>query len=998
MSAASISSSQNQQHDNRQAELIKACVSGQIPLVRSLLNASSISSAASGSLTAPWTTASEKDTLRLSLQRAAARGNLEIVQLLLGHNAEIEPKYDPKKGDEVGSLFRAAEMGHTPIVEELLSKGANLENARDRFGRWALTVAAMSGHTDTVLALIKGGAHPDWKDREGRTTLLYLASEKSYAPAKPATEQKPTKGQKMYPINEKILYAIVEADSDLEARDSTFRTPLIWAAVNGKTEFVKFLLEGLSEHKRVVIDASNDKGRSALHFAAESDFEGIVELLLKHHATTKIASEGGWTALHNAAQKGNASVVEMLLNAGAPVNAELSNGKTALHWAAQNGHRHVANVLLKRPDTKLFVKDSYERTPIICAAENGHDDIVQMLSPGKTGSRLSAEARFACNNFKATIVDFGLEGQPKDKSQRVMEVPVYDLLYGWDSVHERSKVPSLIKNMKIKPAFRWIHIPHNNVAWVEAMLTKNFVEAGHREIAEFKALEKCFSQEHRGSTAHSSFMRTYAQRIQPVDYRQPTFSTPGEKHTKPGGMDGNVIQEENALGIIPTPAITVEPSTPLQGSLDTLGDKDKRREAFQKGNVQQGTPGGKKKKADKHAEKKAAKEEGLKKVDSKGNGGGKGTPSKKQGNQKGDARKDSLASKLSKEPAGKLVLFMPFLHYESDLYRARMSKAINKASILNPPLDSDGAPIPSALHESGPTTPDDMLIKAYLNPQPGNTQPGLHPRRTLDQFFYHGIDTAVRDQDQVVYRYCKARNIEMKVFMVDQLWMWILGKDLIVTCFPQRWQQPPNDPLNVLKGIIEDIDVKANRTPVKSVYDLAMVITSRCSGIFDRHRLDDEDYQFVEMFESSLGHLTNEETRLFDRFNRASGKATKWLKEHRRSRTRRVLMGSGEEGEFDDPTFVDTLLDIRVETSVLLEIKDIRDELNIIKMVLQNQLHILPDFAEHVSEEQGGKKSLEAMEVRKKLKDQIKIIEVHIKDLNRMDKQAELIYNSVSIL
>ena len=102
-----------------------------------------------------------------------------------------------------------------------------------------------------------------------------------------------------------------------------------------------------------------------------------------------------------------------------------------------------------------------------------------------------------------------------------------------------------------------------------------------------------------------------------------------------------------------------------------------------------------------------------------------------------------------------------------------MSRAINRTQTLNP-LNPD-----ADASDPMPSTPDDMLIKAYLNVHSSNTQPGLHPRRTLDQFFYHGIDTSVRDQDQVVYRYCKERKIEAKVFMVDQLWMWILGKGII---------------------------------------------------------------------------------------------------------------------------------------------------------------------------------------------------------------------------
>ena len=75
-----------------------------------------------------------------------------------------------------------------------------------------------------------------------------------------------------------------------------------------------------------------------------------------------------------------------------------------------------------------------------------------------------------------------------------------------------------------------------------------------------------------------------------------------------------------------------------------------------------------------------------------------------------------------------------------------------------------------AVHHSG-LSKDEKLIHAYLL----DASP-LHPRRTLDQFCYSAGDTDLRDQDQVVYRYCKRNGIEPKLFMVDQLWLWILGK------------------------------------------------------------------------------------------------------------------------------------------------------------------------------------------------------------------------------
>lgn len=75
---------------------------------------------------------------------------------------------------------------------------------------------------------------------------------------------------------------------------------------------------------------------------------------------------------------------------------------------------------------------------------------------------------------------------------------------------------------------------------------------------------------------------------------------------------------------------------------------------------------------------------------------------------------------------------MPFLHYETDERRRKLSRAIKSVREHTQQID--------------PPNRDSLLIQAYLN----STPPLLHPRRTLDQFFYHGIDTTARDTDQYV--------------------------------------------------------------------------------------------------------------------------------------------------------------------------------------------------------------------------------------------------------
>jgi hypothetical protein len=51
--------------------------------------------------------------------------------------------------------------------------------------------------------------------------------------------------------------------------------------------------------------------------------------------------------------------------------------------------------------------------------------------------------------------------------------------------------------------------------------------------------------------------------------------------------------------------------------------------------------------------------------------------------------------------------------------------------------------------------------------------------------------------------------------------------------------------------------VLTEKPPINSVYDLALLITSRCCGVFDRHKLDNENFQFLDMFESSIGKVVS---------------------------------------------------------------------------------------------------------------------------------------------
>lgn len=866
----------------------------------------------------PWTTNGDHDALRQALQKAAARGKLSLVQLLLQHGADANTRRD----GEVSALVKAADAGHVAVVLELLAQEAD-PNWRNRNGQTALFSSSMRGHNQVVKALLEGGANVKARDKEGRTALSFLASEK---PGK---------------WNLETLKLLLENGADVEVRDQVERTPLLWAATAGNVQLANILLEYGAN-----IAAANNRGRTALHLASESNHQDLVELLLRRGADVSATSDGGWTALHNAAQRGNTPIVSLLLDANANVNAELSNGMTALHWAAFSGHEEVVKLMLDKANPNLAIKDSFDRTPMLCAAEKYHAEIVQLLSPTRAAARLPQVAQDACKKFEATVVDFGTFRH--EKKQIVFKHSVHELLYGWDEENDRPKVPTLTKFIKYQPDFRWIHLPANNIAWVETLLAKTFIEGGHRDIEAFKALEKCFDQEHRGPLAHANFMRTFCQRISAP---QSHVTDNNEKQMQP------VCEEQFEVSSLPKSSQTGGESTPKK--VQDLGDNGTPKPDAKKGKSEQI--------AERHPKRaKRAK-------------GPPGKPSEASRSSSSLAMRENL--KFS-PASGKIVLFMPFLHYETEDRRKKMSRAIYNAR--------SGHANPSAT-----MSPDSVLMDAYLD----NTQ-RLHPRRTLDQFFYHGIDTSQRDTDQVVSRYCQHQKIETKVFMVDQLWLWVLGRDLIITCFPQRWEQPKQDPLNVLDGIIEETNAKT-RPPIQSVYGLAMLITSRCSGMFDRHRLDAQNLQFLDMFESSIGTVTDRESQLFSNFNSASAQSAQWT---RRSRQRpKVPNVSSDQMAGEDHMYPDALLDISVETSLLAEIKDIRDELNILGVIIDSQLHVLSEFEGCIIGElrtEGSRRSTEGIifEIKKRSREQWRLLEVHQKDINRMDQQAQSIYMSLTHL
>ncbi|OJK04407.1 hypothetical protein ASPACDRAFT_20712 [Aspergillus aculeatus ATCC 16872] len=880
--------------------------------------------------------------LRIGLMRSCERGSIAATEYLL----QIGAKTDVAS-NRPSPLLRAVERNHVRIVQLLLDHGASTETP-DKKGRTVLMTAAWKNHWHALQLLIARGADVNARDHKKRNVLHNLAADKQCDWGEDVIE---------------LLLSTTCTLDGLAGQDELGRTPLHWACATGKLRFAQLLLT--RPHGPVAdVNAVECRNKTALHIAVAHGRDDIVQLLLAYNADVNARSDGGWTPLHNACDRGSELIVRILLRAGANINSQLLNGVTPLHLAAQAGHREVVECLLEQKGLKQRIRDNFGSTPFLRAAQFKRRDIVSLLAPFNTVEALSAEAKGACEAFEATVVDFG----NFHNENRVKKTSVFNLLYGRDPENPRKQAFSTLPADSRATDFRWIHLPANNLTWVEALLTKSFIEEGAHDVESFKGLEKSFRYQHRGQRTHSNFMRPLCQSTP----RAPRFQEDDSS-------------EEKTVELAPQILINGQtheaPSTPKEGNmprgrkLREHGSKTEPTDSISDNPVKKG----------KSATKRGKAGGAQYKHESKHN----------HGFDRNDKNRPvlSLCKDSARSNACNVCMFMPYLHFETTERRQKMQDAIQRAEtrcLARPSLTRT-------------PTRDELLISAHL----ASSTTSLHIRRTLDQFFYPNIDTLTRDQDQVVYRYqTKGQGRERflsepKIFMVDQLWMWILGTGLIVTSFPERWEQPKNDPLNVLDGIIEDINSKT-REPVKSVYDLAIIITTRCSGVFDRHRMGDEEYQFLDMFEASIGVATDRETVLFNQFNRDSAQASDWLKNHRKlSRFARPPppppSKDHEHEEDEQPLFVDNLLDIGQETDLLSEAKDIRDELNMIRTVLQHQQHVLLDFQEAICEIYSGQHRSQS-ETKKRFKEQQRTIDMHLKDIDRMDKQAERIYSSITDL
>lgn len=267
-----------------------------------------------------------------ALMWAAKQGHTQIVRYLLSKKADVRAL---SVGHTQSALLWAVFSCHLQIIDILLSSGAGIEDENGR-GDTPLVLAAYLG-SPLLGDLLDRGANIDHMTKSNGYTALHMAVFKGHIEA---------------------VNVLLSRGADPTVRDLSERTPLMLAAIQGHLAILQTLIDASDE----TVDALDSQGHSALALAvlyghqdcavalvtsgAESDLPITQPIVQTAHGSAAISDHLGDNPLLIAVKQGQLEMVRALLLLGLDHTVKDRHGKSAKEVAKDMGLQEVYALLL----------------------------------------------------------------------------------------------------------------------------------------------------------------------------------------------------------------------------------------------------------------------------------------------------------------------------------------------------------------------------------------------------------------------------------------------------------------------------------------------------------------------------------------------------------------------------------------------------------------------------------------------------------------------------
>lgn len=164
--------------------------------------------------------------------------------------------------------------------------------------------------------------------------------------------------------NERLVRLFLDKGVNVEAKDSTGRTPLSHAVEGGHLAVMSLLIAN-----GAILESKDNGGRTPLSWAESSLHEDVVilvNLLLGKGANLESKDNDGRTPLSWAVRSSRGSavtLVKLLLDKGANLESKDNGGRTPLSWAAKSFYMKDPVLLLNKEVTVEAKENNNQTVP-----------------------------------------------------------------------------------------------------------------------------------------------------------------------------------------------------------------------------------------------------------------------------------------------------------------------------------------------------------------------------------------------------------------------------------------------------------------------------------------------------------------------------------------------------------------------------------------------------------------------------------------------------------
>jgi ankyrin repeat protein len=245
-----------------------------------------------------------------------------------------------------------------------------------------LLEAARDGKTLVLGELLKSGANPQWRDKDGYDAFDYAIERHQFDISqlllKHALEQSLKND-----IDKQYVYAVLNHQAiPNQSITIPIKIALLRVLANqGKTtEVMQLIRTGLA------VDAGAESGYTALTLAVRWQHRELITQLLQAGADPNTHTNSCYqtTALMEASRDGNVDIAKQLISKGAKVNEPDKFGDHALNWTAFFGHLELAQLLLAHGADLTRIGQTDDNA-LDVAIRQGHKELVEVLQ--KAGAK-----------------------------------------------------------------------------------------------------------------------------------------------------------------------------------------------------------------------------------------------------------------------------------------------------------------------------------------------------------------------------------------------------------------------------------------------------------------------------------------------------------------------------------------------------------------------------------------------------------------------------------